>query len=527
MVVAIFLSRVLGLVRESAIAARFGQGALTDAYNAAFLLPDLLYFMVAGGALSSAFIPVFTDYLTTNREKDAWEVYSSVLNVMGLAIGALVLLAFVFARQIIPFFAPADFTSSQLDTTAGLTRILLPAQFCFFMGGLTMGTLYARNRFLIPALGPIIYNVGIISGAVWLADRFDIYGLAWGALAGAFLGNFVLQLWYSARLGIQYRLRINVRHPGVRKVFMLMLPVLLGLSLPQIDVMINKWFARFLAEGSMSALNYANRLMQVPLGVFGQAAGIAALPALSALVARKDWAEYKETLSFGVRSVFFATIPSAALMMVLASPIIRLILQAGEFTDADTHYAAIALVYYSIGVFAWGGQAIVARGFYALQDTVTPVVIGSVMTLVFVPLNWLLMKQLGHGGLALATSIMAILHLLALSQVLSMRVGGLGARRIIVSTLRITVASAFSAASAWGVALLARQWEFSHGTLGVKMSAAVELLPALLAGAFVYLLFCRLLRVEEARAFAQMLRRRVNRKGGSLPPTDPGAVQEP
>ncbi len=517
MVVAIFLSRVLGLVRESAIAARFGQGALTDAYNAAFLLPDLLYFMVAGGALSSAFIPVFTEYLATSREDDAWDVYSSVLNLMALVVGGLVALAFVLAPHIVPFFAPRGFTPAQLDTTAQLTRILLPAQFFFFMGGLTMGTLYARNRFLVPALGPIIYNLGIISGAVWLAGKLGIHGLAWGALAGAFLGNFALQLWYSARLGIGYRLKIDLKHPGVRRVFLLMLPVLLGLSLPQIDVMVNKWFARFLEEGSMSALNYANRLMQVPLGVFGQAAGIAALPTLSALAARRDWSEYRETLSFGLRSVFFATIPSSALMIVLAVPMVKLFLQAGAFTAHDTRYAAIALVYYSLGVFAWAGQAIVARGFYALQDTVTPVVVGTAMTVLFVPLNYLLMQPLGHAGLALATSIMAAVHLAVLSAVLSRRVNGIGVRRILGSTLRIVGATAGAALAAGAVSAWARQLETGHGTLGVKAAAAAELLPALLAGTAAYLLCCRLLKVEEAAVFAGMLARRLRRAAGEGP----------
>jgi len=518
MVVAIFLSRILGLVRESAIAARFGQGALTDAYNAAFLLPDLLYFMVAGGALSSAFIPVFTEYLATDREDDAWDVYSSVLNLMALVVGVLVALAFVLAPLIVPFFAPRDFTGPQLEMTARLTRILLPAQFFFFMGGLTMGTLYARNRFLVPALGPIIYNLGIITGAVWLAGAMGIYALAWGALAGAFFGNFALQLWYSARLGIGYRLKVDLRHPGVRRVFLLMLPVLLGLSLPQVDVMVNKWFARFLEEGSMSALNYANRLMQVPLGVFGQAAGIAALPALSALAARRDWNEYRETLSFGLRSVFFATVPSSVLMMVLAVPTVRLFLQAGAFTERDTAYAAVALVYYSVGVFAWAGQAIVARGFYALQDTVTPVVIGTVMTFLFVPLNYALMRPLGHGGLALATSIMAIVHLVVMSAVLAKRVQGIGARRIVVSTLRILAASGAAALAAWAVSAWARHLETGSGTLGVKAAAAAELVPSFLAGMLVYLLFCRLLRVEEAAVFARMLARRLRRAGeGAIP----------
>ena len=240
---------------------------------------------------------------------------------------------------------------------------------------------------------------------------------------------------YSVRIGIRYRFSLDVKHPGVRKVFALMLPVLLGLSLPQVDVVINSAFATLLNDpGAVAALDNGNRLMQVPLGIFGQAAGIAALPTLSALFAQRNWKEYRETVSFGVRSVFFATIPASVFMIIAAKPIIALILQAGSYGPDDTAQAAIALVYYCIGVFAWGGQAIVARAFYAMQDTVTPIVIGTIMTFLFVPLNWLLMKPLGHGGLALATSVMAIMHMLALSKVLASRVEGIGAWRILSST---------------------------------------------------------------------------------------------
>lgn len=512
MVFAVFLSRVLGLVREAVIAAQFGQGAITDVYKAAFKLPDLLYFMVAGGALSSAFVPVFTEYLTKGQEDDAWRIYSTIASLMALVIGVLIVLAMIYARALVPVLAAPGFTAEQWDQTATLTRIVLPAQFFFFIGGLTMGTLYARREFIVPAMGPIIYNLGIIAGGIFLTKRLGVAGLSWGALAGAFLGNFALQIWYSARLGIKYHWTLDCHHPGVRRVFLLMLPVILGLSLPQVDVLINSWFATLLRQpGALSALDNANRLMQVPLGIFGQAAGIAALPALSALAAQKDWKEFRETVSFGVRSVFFATIPAGAFMMVLAHPTIALVLQGGQFTAHNTDQAAVALVYYCLGVFAWGGQAIIARGFYALQDTVTPVVVGTVMTLFFIPLNWLLMKPLGHGGLALATSVMAIAHMLVLSRILAKRVEGIGAWRIIHSTARICVASAAAAGAAWVTAQVASAWIPTGNTLSVKASAAMQLLPGMVAFTLVYLVFCRLLHIEEAATFALMLRERLLR----------------
>ncbi len=511
MVIAVFLSRVLGLVRESIIAAQFGQSAATDVYQAAFKIPDLLYFMIAGGALSSAFVPVFTDYLTKGKDEEAWRIYSTVATSMGLVITVFIILGEIFARHLVPVLAAPGFQPHELDQTAYLTRILLPAQFCFFIGGLTMGTLYARKQFFIPALGPIIYNLGIIWGGIFLAHRFGIVGLTIGALVGAVTGNFLLQIWYSSRLGIRFQLCLDFKHPGVKQVFALMLPVILGLSLVQVDFLINSWFASFLPAGSLSALGYANRLMQLPLGIFGQAAGIAALPALSALASAEKWEEYRDTLSFGVRSVFFFTIPSSLLMMVLARPLIALMFQAGEFTSEDTVHASVAMIYYAIGIFAWGGQALIARGFYALQDTRTPVIIGTIMTAIFIPLNWILMKLMGHGGLALATSIMAILYLIAISYVLARRVKGIGAWRIINSTTRITIASVLCAAVAVITAKVTGGRFNPENTLTVKLAAAVQLLPGLLAGSVAYIAACVALRVEETQLFFGMLRRKLRK----------------
>lgn len=517
MVVGIFISRMLGLVREGVIAAQFGQGQLASIYKMSFRPADLLYYIVAGGALYSAFIPVFTEYLSTDREDEAWKVFSVVASIMGLIVAVLILLGEIFTRQLVPLVA-WGFDSRELDMMASLTRILLPAQFFFFIGGLTMGTLQARRVFVIPAMGPPIYNLGIIAGGIWLSRPLGVAGLCYGALAGAVAGNFLLQVLYSMRIGIRYRFSLDYRHPGVKKVFALMLPVLLGLSLPQVDVVINSAFATLLNDpGAVAALDNGNRLMQVPLGIFGQAAGIAALPALSALFAQRNWKEYRETLSFGVRSVFFATIPASVFMIIAAKPIIALVLQAGSFGPDDTAQAAIALIYYCLGVFAWGGQAIVARGFYAMQDTVTPIVIGTVMTLLFIPLNWILMKPLGHGGLALATSVMAILHMLALSRVLASRVDGIGAWRILRATLRISVAAALAAIpAAWLIGYLGGGL-IAGPALSVKKAALLQLLPSLAAYLLVFLGLCKALRVEEMETFADLLRSRFSR-GRPAPP---------
>lgn len=535
MMVAVLASRLLGVLRESVIAGRFGQGELTDLYRAAFGLPDVLFFMVAGGALSSAFVPVFTDYITRGEEKEAWKTYSIVTSVMGVVIGVLILLGIIFARSLVPIISPG-FSEAQWDETARLTRIVLPSQFFFFMGGLIMGTLYARKHFLIPALGPLIYNLGIIMGGIFLGGMFGIAGLCWGALGGAITGNFILQIWYARKLGVSYRFCLDISHPGARKVFSLMLPVILGLSIANIDILINRIFGTFLAAGSISALENANRLMQVPLGLFGQAAGIVALPMLSALAAQKNFREYRETLNFGIRSIFFAMIPASFFMIVLAKPIVAFILQAGAFDAEDTIRCSQALVFYALGTFAWGGQAIMARGFYALHDTKTPIIIGSVMTAIFMPMNWFVVKLaerevvissnpliqslIGHSGLALSTSFIAVSYLLVLSFSLARRVDGIGAGRIVSSALKVCLASLLASVACWLVAAYISPGLDHSATLTVKKAAALQIFPGLAAFLLVFIPVCRVLKVEELQTYTDMIGRRFGKKraNGSIPP---------
>ena len=379
MMAAIFLSRILGLVREMVIANQFGGGADVSSYVMAFNLPDLLYFLLSGGVLSAAFIPVFTSYLEEGKEDEAWKVFSVIGTFLFIVIGSLVLIFEVFTRQLMPLVAPGFMDNPVLlRQTITMTRILLPCQLFFFLGGLIIATLNSRQHFLVPALGPIIYNVGIIAGGVFLGRHIGISGLTWGALGGAFVGNFLLQIMVVKRFGVKFKPSLNLRHPGVRRVGKLALPVILGLSLPYVDVYVNRWFSTFINEGSAAALNFANRLMQMPLGVFGQAAAIAFFPTLAAQAARKELGQLRASVNFGLRGILLLTVPSSVLMIVLASPIVTMLFQHGKFSAENGAAASSALVFYSIGIAGWAGQAIVTRGFYAMQDTVIPVVTGTV-----------------------------------------------------------------------------------------------------------------------------------------------------
>jgi putative peptidoglycan lipid II flippase len=505
-----FASRLLGVVRDAVISGKFGQNFQSDIYNAAFMIPDLLFFLIAGGALSSAFIPVFTEKITHGQEREAWHVFSVVASVMTLIVSLFILVGMVLTEPLVRLLN-FGFSDLKVEATVPLTRIVLPSQLCFFLGGLLMGTQYARNRFLIPAIGPLIYNMGIILGGLLLGGRIGVAGLCWGALGGAIVGNFGLQWWAVWRSGMHFRPSLDWRHPDVMKVWRLMLPVILGLALPQVSVIVNRMFATTLGDGPLSAISNANRLMQVPLGIFAQTTGIAIFPTLSAMAAKKEWLQLRSTASMGIRFILFLTLPCSLFIIVLARPIVALILQHGKFLSGDTLITATALIFYSIGIFAWSAQAVLSRVFYAMQDSRTPVLIGTGVTLLFIPLNWLLMTPLGMGyaGLALATTIAASLHMFITLMVLRRRLNGIEGGRLLLGLGRTLLASLGGALACYGALYGLESYVGAvHLSAHVKAHSLQAIAAGLAAGGAVYLLCALLLRSEELGQALSLLRRR-------------------
>ncbi len=511
MMIAILLSRLLGLIREMLIARQFGLTPLVSAYTVSFNLPDLLYFFLSSGALSGAFIPVFTERLHTGRQREAWEIFSIIACFMGLVLTGAIVLSEVFTVPlVVSLAAPGYATPEHKDLFAlivYLTRIILPCQLFFFLGGLMMGTLESRQDFRARAAGPVIYNLGIIFGILVLSRWMGIAGLAWGAMLGAFTGNIAYTFYRMRRAGYEFYPSLNLRHPGVKKVGALALPVILGLSLPQIDVIVNRWFATFVSDIAPAALNYANRLMQVPLGVFAQAAGTAILPTLSAYAAKSAIDDLRTGVSFGLRVILAINIPASIFMAVMADPIVRTVYMSGEFTAAKVGATAVALKWYSVGIFAWAGQAIVARGFFAMQDTLTPVVLGSLVTLVFIPLNYLLMHMMGHGGLALATSIAATLHLLALIYFIRRRLRVIEGGRILASLWKILLASGVMTAALY----LIRSESARLLEIESRRGAVIEVLISLVVASVVYALALRAVGSEEIDFVWRVMRERFSR----------------
>lgn len=481
MLVAILASRVLGLVREMLIARQF-RADMVSAYYAAFNLPDLLFFLLSSGALSSAFIPEFTKRFETGKQKEAWQVYSILFCFMGAILTLATVLFWIFAKPLVSVLAVPGFVTQHpelVSLTMTLTRIILPCQIFFFIGGLMMATLQSRQEFRATAAAPVIYNLGIIFGAIVLSRWFSIRGLAIGTLIGAFVGNIAYAYYWMRRLGYEFHPSLYLRHPGVVRVAKLALPVIFGLGLPQIDVIVNRWFASFVSPSAPANLNFANRLMQVPLGIFAQAAGTAILPMLAAYAARNAFDEMRSGVSYGLRAIMVESIPATVFLIVMADPLVRTLYMGGEFRPSSVAPVAILLIWYSVGIFAWAGQRIVAPGFFAMQDTLTPVLVGTVSTLVFIPLNMVLMRTMGTPGIALATTIGISIHFFGMTWVLRRRLHGLEGGQVLRTVSRSVMAAAVMAVVCFGVrfgmARVIGSWQLQDGDFKRPMALAAKL----------------------------------------------------
>lgn len=511
MVLSLFLSRVLGIVRDQAMVWTFGRGELTDAYRWAFQIPDLLFFLIAGGALSSAFIPVFSEYLHTDREREAWHIFSVVATVMSLVVAAFIVVAWVYAVPLTSVVAPGHSADHLRSVIAEMSRIILPAQFAFFIGGLMFGTLYAKHMFAIPGLGPNVYNFGIIFGAVAISHFVSpgIVGMAWGALIGATVGNLLIPMAAMRRIGGSFRPSLDVRHPGVKRVFVLMLPVVLGLSLPGVYGLIMQRFSSFFVHGTATALDIANRLMQAPLGIFGQSLAIAVFPALSQFYAQKRMDLFQKQLAATLRTVIYITVPISVLMYFLAPEIVAALYQYGsKFGATDTDAVASCLRMFSFGIVAWCLHPVLMRGFFAVQSSVVPIAIGTGTTVLFWFLCvWLKDTSLGYLGLPLASAISAVCLAFAMLFSVSRKVGGIDLAGVF-GTLGKSCVSALPLAVVVGGGQ--RLIPHGHG-VGHSLVAIGEIGLLGIAGAWAYYFASRGLGMPETTTFNQAIAK-MNRR---------------
>ncbi len=452
MVASLFLSRVLGLIRDMVIAAKFGQTQETDAYLASFQVPDLLFYLIAGGALSSAFIPVFSEYLHTDREDEAWHVFSVVVSLMSAVVLAFIIVAWIFADPLMSVVASGlDPETARL--AAQMSRIVVPSQYAFFIGGIMLGTMYARNVFSVPGLAPNVYNIGIIVGALVVSNLVvpSVTGMSWGALGGAFVGNIFIPLLVMRRLGVKFKISFDTKHEGVRKVFRLMIPVVLGLSLPGIFTWILRSYGSFFEQGVITALENSNRLMQAPLGVFGQALALAAFPVLAQFKTQDRMDLFSDQLSKTLRTVLFLSIPVAMIFIVLPLPIIQAMYVRGKFTMEDAYRTAPLLQMFGIGVAAWCLQPALMRAYYSVQKTWPPVIMGTLTTLVFALASYFLIQSgAGYQSLPKAASVAAIFLAVLMIGTVNHSVSKIDIAGLLTTSGKSILASGIAAAIAWG-----------------------------------------------------------------------------
>ena len=517
---ATFLSRVLGLLRDQVFAALFGAGTAADAFNMAFRVPNLVRDLFAEGAMSASFVPTFTEWREKQGDAAAWAMARQLMSTLLAVLLGLCALGYLFAPQLIALMAGGfSAVPGKLELTVMLTRVMLLFLPAVALAAAAMGMLNARGVFFVPAVAPALLNVGMIVFGLALIPVCRAWGwpvitaMALGVVLGGIL-QFAFQLPSLARLGFRFGIEWPAWHPGVQRVALLMLPATVGLAATQLNIFVSQAIAASFREGSVSWLQYAFRLMQLPIGLFGVAVATVSLPALSRAAVRKDLTLVRSTLSESVRLVFLLTVPAAMFLAVFARPVISLLFQHGRFLPADTAATGDALVMYCIGLPAFAAVGIFTRAFYALGDTRTPVRatfvavgVNLVLNLMFVgPLaGW----GLAHRGLALATSVTSLANLGQLAWRLRAKLGGVDGRRMLNALVRITAAAAVPGLlAAWG---LSRMGDVA--ALGVPARAAVVAAGGL-GGLAVLAVTLRLARVDELAMVAEVVRSVRSKLGG-------------
>jgi putative peptidoglycan lipid II flippase len=487
----------------------FGLNNITSSYQAAFSVPDFFYNILVGGALASAFIPVFGGYLATGHEDEGWYVASSLFNLIFLLLLVVISLGMLFAPQFVRILVPG-FNPSDIALTAHLTRIMLLQTLFLGLAGLMIGVLNSYKRFAGNALSIMLYNVPVILVGLYLYrhpalltdPRHSITYYSMGVMAGAVI-SLLIQVPSLMRLGLRYHAVLDLRHPGVRLFGVLVFPVLISQSVAYFNTFVTQYLASFLPAG-VAASKLALRIMMIPLGLFATSIGVAIFPTMTEQAAQGRWSDFRQSISLGLRTTNFLTFPAAAGLVALGQPITRLFFQFGKLTPQDVALTSAALFYYSFGIVGYSSEMLLSRAFYAIKDTLTPVLVTVGMIFLNVGMSVMLVKPMGLSGLALAYSTAGIVEIAALLVILRFRIGRIDGKRILYSGLGTTVASiAMGLVCYFTVNKL-------QALLGVasKLSQLTTVSASIIVGIMVYFFVAYLLRMEEVQFTLDMLGRR-------------------
>jgi putative peptidoglycan lipid II flippase len=503
--IATILSRIMGMVRDMVVSRLFGAGFATDAFFAAFQIPNMLRRFFAEGALTSAFVPTFSEWYTQKSKEEARELANVCFSLLTIVMGIVTLLGVVFSPFIVSLMFPGfQAEPNKLQVTVLLNRLMFPYIFFISLVALCMGILNTLRHFFTPSISTVFLNLSMIGCSLLLRNYFEvpITALAVGVLLGGIL-QLLLQLPVLYRKGFPLRFRFIPGHPAVKRIALLMLPAVFGVGVYYLNITVGAILASLLPQGSVSYLYYAQRLFEFPQGIFTVSIAQAVLPSMSRQAASNDMDGLKESLSFGLRLTLFITIPAMAGLLLCATPIFTLLFMGGAFDYAKAVKSAEALFYYSWGLTFVALVRVLVPAFYALKDTRTPVLIAFIAFLLNAGFSLILMGPLLHGGLALATTLSAFFNMLLLLYYLRKKIGPFGGRKIVISGLKILLATLPMSLVVY-FCTLSLDWSIQ----GQKLLKSGTLAFSVFAGMLVFLFFAQLLRCEETAKVTEIIRRR-------------------
>jgi len=498
------ISRVLGYFRDMIQAFYLGTGTNADAFTMAYVIPNLLRRLTGEGAMTAAFIPVFTQVKKEKKKEELWKFANAFFFDLTLIMALLTVLGIIFSPFLVKVIA---FGFKQVhgkwDLTIVLTRIMFPYIFLISLAALVMAILNSFKKFFVPAFTPVLFNLSIIAAAVFFAPRAEepAFVFAAGVVIGGVF-QLCFQLPFLWKKGMRFKIGLSFRHPAVRKVAVLMVPGIFGVGISQINFAISRMIASFLEEGSVSSLYYASRIQELTLGLFSIALSIALLPTFSELAARNNIKKMKKTLNFSIKLIFWITFPAMAGLIVLNYPIIQVLYQRGVFDVHSTAMSASCLLFFSFGLPFISGVKIIAPAFYALKDTKTPVVVAFFVMLGYISLSLILMKPMRVGGIALALSLSSIFNFFLLFYLLEKKIGRIEKKGVLIYALKSAFSAAVMGCAIW---FFMKQFEFNNF---IFMKQLFVLLSAILLGILIYIVLNLLFNHEDLKSLINVFSRK-------------------
>ena len=500
------LSRISGYLRETLIANKIGFNAVGDAYNAAFLVPNLMYELLLGGALAAALIPILSGYIEKDDEEEGWKVVGTFINITFVAMLIFCILGMIFTPQIIPIldksFSKKDILTQILAIK--LTRILFPSVAFLMLAGMCNGVLNSYHRFAAAAYGPVIYNIGGVLSLIFFGESSSLGAerVAYGVMLSA-VAYFIFQFSASYKNLKYFHFKIFPKHPGFIRMFKLAVPSLLSSAISQVNLIVSSVFTTLAAVGSLTMFNTANRTWQLPLGIFAQSLGVALLPSMSARLAVGDVKEFKGIFNKGLKAVLFLSVPSAIAFIVLREPIIRTLFKFTNFTEVNVVSTGYVLMFFSVALVAQSVQAIVGRAFFASNDTKTPLFVGLSTIVVNSVFSYLLYYPMGVAGMALANSISSAVYATVMIFILNKRMKGLHLDKVLVFTIKVTIAACIMGAVLYPINLILPI------NINSKINQVFFLGLEAVLGTVLYFGVTMLLKLDEAVSIYKMALHRV------------------